>query len=151
MACLNATTGSSSSRRCGAAVGAGFAGFESAGYAYRYGLEVITTRGALTIFGGHVLWTALVAGALWRVRGDKKFEWPMLKEPRFLRAFGLAVAMHTVWDSPLNLPLHLKPILLGFVAWVALLSYIHTGLRQVRGAQVTGATEFFKREQGTKS
>jgi len=131
----------------GAAVGAGFAGFESAGYAYRYGLEVITTRGVLAICGGHVLWTALVGGALWRVRGDQKFEWRMLGDARFLRVFGLAVAMHMVWDSPLNLPLHLKSIALGFVVWVALLSYIQTGLRQIRGAQTAGATEFFKRGQ----
>ena len=131
----------------GAAVGAGFAGFESAGYAYRFGLEVITTRGVLAICGGHVLWTALVGGALWRVRGDQKFEWRMLGDARFLRVFGLAVAMHMVWDSPLNLPLHLKSIALGFVVWVALLSYIQTGLRQIRGAQTAGATEFFKREK----
>jgi len=130
----------------GAAIGAGFAGFESAGYAYRYGLDVITTRGALAICGGHVLWTALVGGALWRVRGDQKFEWRMLSDAAFLRVFGLAVAMHTVWDSPLNLPLHLKSIALGFVVWVALLSYIQVGLRQIRGAQSVGATEFFKRE-----
>ncbi len=130
----------------GAAVGAGFAGFESAGYAYRYGLEVITTRGLLTICGGHVLWTALVGGALWRVRGDKRFSWTMLKDARFLRAFGLAVAMHMVWDSPLQLPLHVVHIALGFVVWVALLSYIQTGLRQIRNAQATGATEFFRKE-----
>ena len=133
----------------GAAIGAGFAGFESAGYAYRYGLEVITTRGVLAICGGHVLWTALVGGALWRVRGDQKFQWPMLAEARFLRVFGLAVALHMVWDSPLNLPFHLKNIVLGFVVWVALLSYIQTGLRQIRSAQITGATEFFKREKNS--
>ena len=131
----------------GAAIGAGFAGFESAGYAYHYGLEVITTRGVLAICGGHVLWTALVGGALWRVRGGEKFASGMLGDPGFLRAFGLAVAMHMVWDSPLNLPLHLKNIALGFVVWVALLSYVQTGLRQIRSAQTSSATEFFKREQ----
>ncbi len=131
----------------GAAVGAGFAGFESAGYAYRFGLGVITTRGLLTICGGHVLWTALVGGALWRVRGDRKFEWSMLGDIRFLRAFGLVVALHMIWDSPFHLPMHLLHIALGFVIWVALLSYIQTGLRQIRQAQTTGATEFFKREQ----
>jgi len=61
--------------------------------------------------------------------------------------FGLAVALHMVWDSPLTLPFHLKNIVLGFVVWVALLSYVQTGLRQIRGAQMTGATEFFKREK----
>ncbi len=60
----------------GAIVGTGFAVFESAGYAANYGqagmnsmLDVINLRGALTVFGGHVLWTAIVGAALWRVRG----------------------------------------------------------------------------------
>ncbi len=134
----------------GAAVGAGFAGFESAGYAYRYdNLDLITYRGMLTLCGGHVLWTALVGGALWRVRGDRKFEWAMLTDVRFLRAFGLAVGMHMIWDSPIapKLPLHLVHIVLGFVVWVALLSYVQLGLKQIRNAQVSGATEFFRKEQ----
>jgi RsiW-degrading membrane proteinase PrsW (M82 family) len=131
----------------GAAVGAGFAGFESAGYAYHYGIDVITTRGLLTLCGGHVLWTALVGGALWRVRGDQKFAWAMLREGRFLRVFGLAVAMHMIWDAPWETPFHLKEIALGFVVWVALLGYVQFGLRQIRSAQVTGATEFFKNQK----
>jgi RsiW-degrading membrane proteinase PrsW (M82 family) len=130
----------------GAAVGAGFAGFESAGYAFRFGIQNITTRGLLALCGGHVLWTALVGGALWRVRGDQRFGWEMVRDPRFLRAFGLAVAMHMIWDAPFDPPLHLKDIFLGFVVWVALLSYIQTGLLQIRSAQSMGATEFFKRQ-----
>lgn len=130
----------------GAAVGAGFAGFESAGYAFRYGIQNITTRGLLALCGGHVLWTALVGAALWRVRGDQRFQWTMLRDPRLLRAFSIAVALHMVWDSPLTLALHLKDIVLGFVVWAALLSYIQTGLLQVRGAQTIGATEFLKKQ-----
>jgi RsiW-degrading membrane proteinase PrsW (M82 family) len=130
----------------GAAVGAGFAGFESAGYAFRFGIQNITTRGLLALCGGHVLWTALIGAALWRVRGDQRFEWVMLRDPRFLRAFALAVAMHMVWDSPLDLALYSKEIVLGFIVWAALLSYIQTGLLQVRAAQNMGATVFFKRQ-----
>jgi RsiW-degrading membrane proteinase PrsW (M82 family) len=127
----------------GAAVGAGFAAFESAGYAYFAGgdygsgamLHSITQRGLLCICGGHVLWCALTGAALWRVRGDNKFDWAMLKDMRFLRVFGLAAAMHALWDSPMELPLYLKYIALGFVAWVAILSFIQLGLRQIRAAQ----------------
>ena len=127
----------------GAAVGAGFAAFESAGYAYFAGgdagsdamLHSITQRGLLCICGGHVLWAALTGGALWRVRGERKFEWPMLQDMRFLRIFGLCAAMHALWDAPFDLPLNLKYLALGFVAWVALLSLIQAGLRQVRAAQ----------------
>lgn len=131
----------------GAAVGAGFAGFESAGYGFLYGIDNITTRALLCICGGHVLWCALTGAALWRVRGEKRFEWEMLKDARFLRAFGLAAGMHAIWDAPFNLPLNLKYITLGFVVWVAVLSYIQMGLRQVRQAQAAGgATEFFKKQ-----
>ncbi len=58
----------------GAAVGAGFAFFESAGYAFDYlertnslhvMFDTIQTRAFLTPFG-HVAWTAIAAGALWR-------------------------------------------------------------------------------------
>ena len=131
----------------GAAVGAGFAGFESAGYAYHYGIDVITTRGLLTMCGGHVLWTALAGAALWRVRGDQRFAWTMLRDGRFLRVFGLVVAMHMIWDAPWEPTLHLKEIALGFVVWVVLLGYIQVGLRQIRSAQATGATEFFKNQK----
>jgi RsiW-degrading membrane proteinase PrsW (M82 family) len=131
----------------GAAVGAGFAAFESAGYAYLTGgdlgrdamLHNITLRGLLSICGGHVLWAALVGAALWRVRGDKKFEWAMLQDVRFLRVFGLCAAMHAVWDAPFNLPLNLKYFGLGFVAWIALLSFIQAGRRQIRDAQLAAA------------
>jgi RsiW-degrading membrane proteinase PrsW (M82 family) len=132
----------------GAAVGTGFAVFESSGYALRFGLDggsqemlsVITDRGLLSILGGHVLWTAMVGGALWRVRGDRDFSFDMLKDLRFLRVFAVAALLHTVWDSPLELPLDGKYIGLGFVAWVVLLAQIQQGLRQVKLEQA-GAGE----------
>ena len=135
----------------GAAVGTGFAVFESAGYALRYGMEggaqamlhVIRVRGILSILGGHVLWTAMVGGALWRVRGDREFSFEMLKDLRFLRVFAVAALLHTVWDSPLELPLYGKYIGLGFVAWVVLLGQIQQGLRQVKLEQA-GAGELVK-------
>jgi RsiW-degrading membrane proteinase PrsW (M82 family) len=138
----------------GAAVGAGFAAFESAGYAYGAGttwgdqamLHSITTRGLLCICGGHVLWCSLTGAALWRVRGERKFDWAMLTDPRFLRIYGLCAAMHAIWDSPLSEMWNLKFIVLGFVVWVAILSFIQMGLKQVREAQATGATEFFRKQ-----
>jgi RsiW-degrading membrane proteinase PrsW (M82 family) len=98
-------------------------------------LHNITERGLLCICGGHVLWCALTGAALWRVRGDKRFDWPMLWDIRFLRVFGLCAAMHAIWDAPFDLPLDLKYIALGFVVWVAVLSFIQAGLKQVRAAQ----------------
>lgn len=126
----------------GAIVGTGFAVFESAGYAQNFGqagfksmLDVIDVRGALTVFGGHVLWTAIVGAALWRVRGAERFNFGMLKDGRFLRAFAFAVAMHAAWDSrKIPQDYWIKYIVLGLVAWALVLGYIQSGLKQLREA-----------------
>ncbi|HEY7539003.1 MAG TPA: FHA domain-containing protein [Methylomirabilota bacterium] len=47
-----------------------------------------------------------------------------------------AVAAHMIWDMSFELPLYLKYIALGFVAWVALLSMIQGGLRQIKNEQL---------------
>lgn len=132
----------------GATIGTGFAVFESAGYAFMFGLNdgpsamlhIIFIRGVLSILGGHGIWTALVAAALWRVRGDREFARNMLLDVRFLRVFLLAVALHMAWNSPIDPPLYLKPIVLGFIGWTVALSFIHAGLKQVRAEQSTMAT-----------
>lgn len=127
----------------GAAVGAGFASFESAGYALErllaYGggamLDNITHRGFLSMVGGHVLWTSMVGAALWRIRGDRNFSFQMVKDPRFLRVLGIAMALHMIWNMPFVLPLYLKELSLGFVAWVVILGLIQDGLNQIHQAQ----------------
>ncbi len=135
----------------GGAVGAGFAAFESAGYAFRNGLgdlaiqtlgygtaelegvfQNIQVRGLLTP-GGHVAWTALVGAALWKVRGDQPFTFSMLKDERFLRVFGLAVLLHMIWNSPFGTDLpYFKYLILGGVAWLAIFGFIQDGLNQIR-------------------
>jgi hypothetical protein len=45
------------------------------------------------------------AAALWRVKGDRPFTFDMLQDSRFLRVFGIAVVLHMLWNSPLELPL----------------------------------------------
>lgn len=65
----------------GAAVGAGFAAFETAGYILNYGLkgglqsmlEVIKVRGILAP-GGHVAWAAIEGAALMYVKGLDKLD-----------------------------------------------------------------------------
>ncbi|WP_197685414.1 PrsW family glutamic-type intramembrane protease [Nitrospira japonica] len=132
----------------GAAIGAGFSAFESAGYALRLGmqsgpdamLDNITLRGVLSMVGGHILWTAMVGAALWRVRGDRSFSIEMLRDPRFLRIFGLAVGLHMLWNSPLALPFYFKQLVLGFVSWVVNLAMIQAGLQEVRERQQAQAS-----------
>ncbi len=143
----------------GGAIGAGFAGFESAGYALTSlfdslqatdtgGLHInmdavqhsILLRGVLAP-GGHVAWAALEGAALWKVKGDRPFEWGMVTDIRFLRVLGLAMLLHTVWDLPLlGLPLPTLvylPLLgvLSVIAWLAILSFIQDGLAQIQVAQ----------------
>jgi protease PrsW len=127
----------------GAAVGTGFSAFESAGYALLTGLsygqeamlQVITLRGLLSMLGLHVVWTSMVGAALWRARGDQAFSLEILKDPRFVRIFLLAMSLHMAWNAPFNLPFYFKYVILGFVAWVVNLALIQAGLREVRVAQ----------------
>lgn len=127
----------------GAAVGAGFSAFESAGYALVTGLnagqsamlEVITVRGLLSMLGLHIVWTSMVGAALWRVRGDRPFSVEMVRDPRFLRILGLAIALHMAWNAPFSLPFYLKYIMLGFVAWVVNLALIQVGLKEILAMQ----------------
>jgi RsiW-degrading membrane proteinase PrsW (M82 family) len=131
----------------GAAVGTGFAAFETAGYILRAGLhsdsdmlETMVQRGLLAPFG-HIVWTGLAGAAFWKVKGTKKFQWGMLTDFRFLRVLGLVMAFHAIWDMDLTLPFlqteqwFLKCIILGVVAWIIVLSYIQDGLKQIREAQ----------------
>jgi RsiW-degrading membrane proteinase PrsW (M82 family) len=132
----------------GAAVGTGFSAFESAGYALLTGLsygqeamlQVITLRGLLSMLGLHVVWTSMVGAALWRARGDQVFSIEILKDPKFVRIFILAMSLHMAWNAPFNLPFFFKYIILGFVAWVVNLALIQTGLREVRLAQDVAKT-----------
>jgi RsiW-degrading membrane proteinase PrsW (M82 family) len=132
----------------GAAVGTGFSVFETMGYVMIQGLEqfgvngmfeIITRRGWLNLLGDHALWTGMVGAALWRVSGDQPFRWEMLKDTRFVRVFALAIALHMINNAPIPLPVYGKYVAIGFVAWVVLLSFIQTGLKEVREAQLRSA------------
>lgn len=128
----------------GASVGAGFAVFESAGYAFNFllgsrSLDVMTSvihmRALLSPFG-HVAWTAIAAGALWRVKGSRPVDFEMFLQPRFWRTFAVPVVLHMIWNSPLPDFLYLKFVVLGTVAWFVIFALVQQGLRQVRDEQV---------------
>ncbi len=93
----------------GAAIGAGFAGFESAGFADNVAktldetFSMITFRGVLAP-GGHVIWTAMVGSAIWRVKKDKPFEVGMLFAPIVIRRWAIAVVLHGLWDTAIPRP-----------------------------------------------
>ena len=122
----------------GAAVGTGFAAFESAGYALRMGFQdtdmmkdTIMVRGMLSPFG-HIAWTAMCGAALWRVKGASKFAFAMVKDERFLKVFGFAVVLHMLWNTPWSFPFYSKFVILGVAAWVVILALIQDGLKELR-------------------
>lgn len=122
----------------GAAVGAGFAAFESAGYALRIGLQDMNAmfsniflRGLLAP-GGHIVWAALSGAAICMVKGHNKWEWSMLKDGRFVRIFLIVSALHAIWNSPLSGTLFPFSYLLNTaVSWTIALAVISIGLKEV--------------------
>jgi RsiW-degrading membrane proteinase PrsW (M82 family) len=130
----------------GAAVGAGFAAFETAGYIFEYAIkggsdiQVMLLRAMTTPFT-HIIWTACTAGALWRYKGERDFDFGMLKEWPVLRILLFVIALHATWNSPLTVPLVgeltgllLKSLILGVIGWLLVLMLIQSGLGQVRKA-----------------
>ena len=132
----------------GAAVGTGFAAFESSGYAFEamlgansvdVGVANIMLRGIDAPFT-HIVWTANSAAALWLVKGSRPFSWDMLKAPAFLRVFLSSVLIHMCWDAPfglIRLPLvmDLKFVILGLLGWVICLRLVQAGLQQLNKAR----------------
>lgn len=104
----------------GATVGAGFAAFESAGYAFN---AAITTRGidlvsllqtevvrAILSPVGHVLWTAILGAVLFGVaHGRERFRWSW----SILVAYVGVALLHGLWDSSSTLSTVLAFVLTG--------------------------------------
>jgi RsiW-degrading membrane proteinase PrsW (M82 family) len=126
----------------GAAVGAGFAGFESAGYALNAAfdggmdaaIDSITLR-ALLSPGGHVIWTAMVGSAIWRVKKDAAFRLDMLLHRDVLRRWGIAVVLHGLWDSDLYVHPYVQLGILVVVGWYIVLAILKQGLEEVAEAK----------------
>lgn len=132
----------------GATVGAGFAAFETSGYALNQGLlnapslhggivlmlQVLRTRAFLTPWG-HVAWTAIAAGAFWRLKGAQPMQLSMLFDSRFLKAFMIPVVLHTIWDAPWQLPFDGNYIISALVSWYVVFGLVQQGLHQVKDEQ----------------
>jgi RsiW-degrading membrane proteinase PrsW (M82 family) len=126
----------------GAAVGAGFAAFESAGYAmnclfsagWDIMLDVIFLRGLLTP-GVHIAWAAITGSAMaitikkTNIRSSK-----ILLEKHFLRLFIIPILLHAAWDSPLSnigSSIYLVPILLTLLVCIVVLILVNMGLNEI--------------------
>lgn len=126
----------------GAAVGAGFAAFESSGYAltalavggWKTMMGTIFLRGFLAP-GGHVTWAA-VTGAAMTIAAKERGEMSggVLTNSKFLRLFVIPVVLHGLWDSPLTnigSQIFLIPILLTLLVWIVVLILFNMGLAEI--------------------
>ncbi|WP_100488460.1 PrsW family glutamic-type intramembrane protease [Sporolactobacillus pectinivorans] len=124
----------------GAVIGAGFASFESAGYAFRAFqtmrnetfLNVIVMR-AWTSIGTHAVWTAIAGGALVLVKQSQPFTLNMLSRSRFLKLMVVPIFLHAFWDMPLPVigDSVIKVILLIMISWLFIFVLMNSGLKQV--------------------
>lgn len=127
----------------GAAVGAGFGAFETAGYILRFylnnGLEAMITVMKLRAFlapGMHVAWAAIEGAALMYVKGFEKLDKKHLNDKRFLLLCCIPIVLHWLWDCPINSPLYIFHIGLTVVAWIVIVYFINLGLKQIDDAKM---------------
>lgn len=139
----------------GAAVGAGFAAFETAGYIFNQGflgglgftwdymldsmMNVTLLRGILAI-GGHVVWAAAEGGALALADHGTGFSLNHLASRPFLVFLAISILLHALWDT-LPVPLlddieiwngiTLKYVLLIVAIWMAIAVLLHRGIEEV--------------------
>ncbi|WP_024748047.1 PrsW family glutamic-type intramembrane protease [Levilactobacillus namurensis] len=128
----------------GAAVGAGFAAFETAGYIYRAGgqlVDVAIIRGWSAV-GGHLVWAAIAGGAIMVVKRTKPFQVSQLLDTRFLVFFLLAILFHAAWDWDIGLigP-YFKLLVLIVLAWIVVFVLMNAGLKEIGHLQQAAKRE----------
>ncbi|MEN1967540.1 PrsW family glutamic-type intramembrane protease [Lentibacillus sp. N15] len=124
----------------GATIGAGFAAFETMGYALTFWdmyneqvmVSVMFVR-AWTSIGTHVVWAAIAGAAFVVVKGDRSVYSEHFFNPKFLKLFAVPVILHAVWDMPLYAlqNFYLIYIVLIIVAWIFVFTFINAGLKQI--------------------
>ena len=151
-------------RSIGASVGAGFAAFESAGYALQPVLAYFQNSGYYAAYGrhldmsimldainqsvfirgflapgGHVTWAAISgAGMVIAAKALRRLDTTVLTDMHFIRLFAIPVVLHATWDSPLaniGLRILLVPLTLTAIVWIVVLILINMGLSEVERAE----------------
>ena len=137
----------------GAAVGAGFAAFESAGYAFRIFLNNLIGTGlnfdvaysemidnivlrAVLALGGHVVWAAMGGYALMLVKGNQDLTMSFLNKKAFWKIFWIPIFLHAVCDMPIYfgtsmVGVVLPKLILVALAWVVIFVLIGNSLSQI--------------------
>jgi len=128
----------------GAAIGAGFAVFETAGYGFRFYvmsgfnldvmLDVLFNR-AWSSIGAHVAWATVTGAGLVYIKGDAEFNFSNIFNVKFLKFLAIPIIMHAIWNSPLftgNMTLlYIKMAALIAAIWIVIIVFINAGLKQV--------------------
>ena len=133
----------------GASVGAGFAVFETAGYAFRqfeagvaWGFDKGIDRMAEVLFlrgwsslGGHVAWAAVTGAGLVLVKGAGSLTKSNLTNRRVQKFFLIPVILHGIWDCPFmggSMEYAcIKMAVLIVTIWIVILVLLHAGLKQI--------------------
>jgi len=124
----------------GAAVGAGFEVFESAGYVFEWLMEE-GIGGMLHVLlirclpNAHTMWAALYGGALaWAMNGEK-LKVKHFVHPRFLLYFGAAMLIHALNNGLIEpifiLGITLPLLLFTAACWLLMLPLLRKGIQQV--------------------
>lgn len=137
----------------GAAVGAGFGAFESAGYAFYYGLlvdgsigsslSIVYLRGLLSP-GGHIVWAAITGAAIMIVKKNRELTLDIFREKAFWMIFIWPVGMHAAWDMPIRIdvgPFSLHHIILIIMAWIMIIVLLNRGLAEINSMHGPVETE----------
>lgn len=134
----------------GAAIGAGFALFESMGYTFEamlaapeeaggiqfdHALYVMGMRALLSVTAGHVTWSAIACGALWACMQGRRTRYAVRRYP-FLLTLLFCILVHGAWNGAcfLKLTLPLLPLFV-LVTWGALAIVIRNGICRIRDEQ----------------
>lgn len=117
----------------GTAVGAGFAVFESAGYAFtdvNHLLEIITVRSLLSP-ACHITWGALVGGCTAMIARKRGLRLSVLFRPAFTMALLLVCLLHFTWNFLLANSATLNAtVQLSVFSWFLLMLVMWRGVRE---------------------
>lgn len=130
----------------GAAVGAGFAIFETAGYGMvsflrgddnawvgKGSMFVLALRNLLAP-GGHVVWAAISGAGLLLAARREPLSAVMFRRKPFWAAFLVSVVLHVLWDMPFFKSKWWTVclmLILTFAAWIVVAWFIRRGLEEV--------------------
>ncbi len=104
---------------------------------------VMQIRALITPFG-HIVWTAITAGAYWLAlhhhisEGRRDYNatginWAAFADIRFLRIAVIPVALHLAWNTHWLAEFGLlRFLVLGIIAWAVALRLVQAGLHQIR-------------------